>query len=505
MSRGLLRNSLSNFVGGLIPALATLVTVPVVIGHLGAVQYGIFVLLTSVVGYFSMLDINVSAGSTKYLSEYHARGEHQRASEVVSCGALIYLAIGLVGCICLFFGAAWVLRRFFDLPGEFRATTVTALEIGGVAFLFGQLQAYLISVPQALLRYDISARYESLFGVLVSVVTMGVAIAGGGLVAIMLARTALSLLNCVLLLAAVRSLMPLLSWRLPPRGMVSAILSFSGFAYLSRIAAVTYQNADKLIIGALADMRSVALFSVPFMLANRVFGMVYRLGHALFPLTSALASQGRQDELRATYLVATRYMVYLNACLCVLLCLFAREVLHYWAGHEFGVSSARILTLVALAVFIDSLTNLPSLVNDGLGRPRNTGLFAVARAALAVVAVYALVLAYGVEGAAVGQLATSFLMASGFLLYVHERTVPVSLWATVREAYGPAFTVLAVFMPLALGRVGGPPAGPVTSAALILGTGLVLLAVGWLWVLNEHGRRLVLARLRAVYGQAVVE
>ena len=83
MSSSLLRNSFSNFFAGAIPAVATLITVPVVVSHLGAVQYGIFLLLTSIVGYFAVLDINASAGSMKYLAEYHARGEHTPASQVI--------------------------------------------------------------------------------------------------------------------------------------------------------------------------------------------------------------------------------------------------------------------------------------------------------------------------------------------------------------------------------------------------------------------------------------
>ena len=495
MSRGLLRNSLSNLMAGVIPAIATLLTVPVVIGKLGAVQYGIFVLLTSVVGYFSMLDINVSAGSMKYLAEYHARSEHRRASEVVTCGVLIYVIIGLVGAVSLFGSAAWVLSRFFDVPEELRANTVHALQVGAVAFLFGQLQAYLNSVPQALLRYDISGRYESIFGVLVSLGTMAVVLAGGGLVEIMAARLALSVMNCGLLVAAIRRLMPQLAWRLPPRAMVGAVLSFSGYAYLNRVAGVTYQNTDTLIIGALSDMRAVALFSVPFLLANRVFGMVYRLGHVLFPLASALASQGKQEQLRATYLLATRYLVYLNACLCVMLCMLSREILHYWAGHEFGPPAALVLTLVAAAVFMDSLTNLPSLVNDGLGKPRNTGVFALARAALGVGLLLVLVDRYGFIGAAWGQLLTSSVMSIAFLIYIHGRTVPVSLLTTVRVAYLPALLVLTLFLPIALLRTGATPASLPATAALIFAVSTVLALVGWRWVLRDEARAMVLARL----------
>ena len=40
--------------------------------------------------------------------------------------------------------------------------------------------------------------------------------------------------------------------------------------------------------------------------------MIYRLGQVIFPMTSALAAQGESMELKAIYLRATRYLVYLT-------------------------------------------------------------------------------------------------------------------------------------------------------------------------------------------------
>jgi O-antigen/teichoic acid export membrane protein len=173
--------------------------------------------------------------------------------------------------------------------------------------------------------------------------------------------------------------------------------------------------------------------------------MVYRLGQVIFPATSAFAAQGKTEELRTTYLTSTRYLVYLNACLCIVMCTFSRELLYYWAGPVFGPQAALVLVIVATAVFVDSLTNLPSLVNDGLGKPRNTGLFAVLRAVMGLAAAYIAISAHGFIGAAWAQLTVSLLMTAAFLQYIHGRTVPVSL-NELFHAYTPtAFPFLIMF------------------------------------------------------------
>jgi O-antigen/teichoic acid export membrane protein len=81
MSLSLLRNALSNLLGAVIPALVALGTVPLVVRGLGDASYGVYSLVTAIVGYFAVLDINVTAGSVKYIAEFNAGKDYGRISE----------------------------------------------------------------------------------------------------------------------------------------------------------------------------------------------------------------------------------------------------------------------------------------------------------------------------------------------------------------------------------------------------------------------------------------
>ena len=43
------KKSIANFIGGVIPAVASLLTVPVIVSRLGDVEYGLFTLVTAIV------------------------------------------------------------------------------------------------------------------------------------------------------------------------------------------------------------------------------------------------------------------------------------------------------------------------------------------------------------------------------------------------------------------------------------------------------------------------
>ena len=442
----LAKKSIANFIGGVVPAIASLLTVPIIVARLGDVQYGLFTLVTAIVGYFALIDINVTAGSVKYLSEHHARNEHEQVNKVVSFGGLIYFAIGLLGGLGIFFFADLLVTSFFKVPPNLHETARKTLQVAAVAFFFGQMQVYLLSVPQALQRYDLTGKVESFFGAITSISTVAVVLLGGGLVEIIMVRLVLSIINCGLLVNIIRKILPFVKLVKPDREIATKLASFSAYSYLSRIAAVSYANGDKLMIGAMLDLKAVSMFSVPSLLVNRAAVPIYRLGAVIFPISSALAANNQHDELRRIYLVSTRYYIYLHASLCLMLSLFSREILHYWAGPIFGPNAAMVLVIIATATFFDSLTNLPSLLNDGLGYPRYTGLTAVMHAIFGVLFCYIGILNGGYLGAAWAELLTAIFFTLVFIFFVHGRSIPISLKEVYWRAYHPTLIPLLALL-----------------------------------------------------------
>jgi O-antigen/teichoic acid export membrane protein len=375
---------------------------------------------------------------------------------------------------------------------------LATLQLAGLGFFIGQLQNYLQSVPQSLMRFDVSSRVEVLFGILVPLLTVLVLMLGYGLFEVILVRVAASALNCLVLWQSVANLLPDLAWRTPRAAIRRELLGFSAYSFLSRFASLSYAYADKLIIGALVGVTGLAYFTVASSLANRVLSLTYRLSGVFFPAASALAASGQLDTLNRLYLKANRYIVFINASVLVLVAVFAYPILLYWMNPAFAMNGALVLAVMALSQFVDSLTNLPSLVNDGMGHPRVSGMFALARALLGLVVVYAGVALWGIDGAAWGHLAASVVLTFAFLLAVHGRTVPTRLPELVSHAYLPSvFGVGLVALGAAVCR---PLAGnsPLDMALLVLLTGALLAAFGAMFVVEKDDKNLAWSKVKGL-------
>jgi len=437
----LLRNSLWNLSGSAVPMVVALATVPLLIGALGVEGFGIVTMVGSVIGYFGVLDINLSAGAIKYLAEHHAAGDRMRFAETFWFGILFYGLLGLAGAVGIFFGAEVLVARFFEVSADMHAQTVLAFQIGAIGFALSQAQNYLMVVPQALQRYDRSAQGEAVFGVLVNLASVAAALAGVGVAGVILARVVVSSINFLYLIWLIRGFHLGLAPCWPRKEVRSALTSFSAYAYLSKIASTLHQHADKLIVGAIGGPVALTFYTVPATLAGRILGLTYRLSSVIYPRASALAGAGRMHELRPVYLGVMRYVTYINLTALGVIVLAGDEFLRRWVGEEFVAQGYPVLVLMTLALLADSLTNIPSLVNDALGHPRITGRFALANGISGVTMVYLGTSHFGIAGAASGHLLSSLMLGTGFLLFVHGRTVPVTFAETLREGFGRSLAV----------------------------------------------------------------
>jgi len=497
MNLRLARNAWSNLLGAAIPALVMLATVPMVVKGLGDASYGVYSLVTAIVGYFAVIDINVTAGSVKYIAEHNARKDEEGVYETLSFGLATYAIIGVLGALGLLLGAQWFVTSVFSVPAALIPEAIATLRLAALGFLLGQVQSYLNSVPQSLMRYDISARVEMVFGTLVPIATVGVLLLGYGLFEVVLLRVIASSIHCTILWRAVKRLLPGFHLRWPGARARGALLGFSAYSFLSRFATLSYAHADKLIIGALVGVTGLAYFTVAATLANRVLSLTFRLSGVFFPAASAMAAQGELARLDRAYLKATRYVVFLNAAILVLVAVFAHQILRYWMNEDFARNGALVLAVMALSQFVDSLTSLPSLVNDGMGHPRVSGLFAVTRALAGLAIVWFGVAGWGIDGAAWGHLAGSVLFTAAFIVYVHGRTVPTSLVRLLSQGYAPGVAGVAL-VAIAASTAETLFDRGVAEFLFILGVTVLLLGVhGLLFVVERDDRLMAWSRVKA--------
>jgi O-antigen/teichoic acid export membrane protein len=199
------------------------------------------------------------------------------------------------------------------------------------------------------------------------------------------------------------------------------------------------------------------------------------------------------------YYKSSRYVLLINVSLAALLIAFSRELLSYWISPEFAHASSAVLVLTAAAVAIESLTIVPSLVIDGLGKPKITALFVSLGVILGLVSIYVGTKVAGIVGAAAGHFVSVCVTSFGFIAYVHGRAIPFKLGAVVRSAYVPVYLPIGLLLTLTeLTRPSQVLALPAAALAIsIFCLGLLAIAA---FVVTDKERKRLFSGLRRSFG-----
>jgi len=426
--------------GWLLPVLVNFLTVPFIVRMLGNDSYGVLMLSASVIGYFSLMDINVTAGSIRYIAEYHAKNDINKVNEVISLSLFVYAVLGILGAALLYMSVDLFLMDILKIPPDIKEVSRKVFHLASFGFFLGLVNNALSSIPKAVHRFDIAAKIEIGFGILLAVLTVVLLYMGFNLLSVVILRLVILFLDCITRFITAKKIIPYA--RLVSsisRDTVQKIVSFSGYAFLSKIAGTIALNTDRLVIGALISSAAVTLYTVPFMLVSKLMNISYRLSMIMFPVASEMGSMGQREELKKIYIVLSRHIFFLNIALTTILCLFSRQILQLWMGDDFARQTYIILILISLAFFADALTNLPSLVNDGFSFPKVTGFFALGRAIFGVIALLIGSVLFGLTGVAAAYLFSSVVMGTAFLLYVHKKTIKLSLKILIKESFLKSF------------------------------------------------------------------
>src|SRR6185295_17319773 len=96
IARHLMRSTASNVAGQIVVLGVWFGLTPFIVHRLGATEYGLWVLVASLIAYGNLLDLGVGAAVTKYVAEFRARGRSEEASDLIATALCIYSVVGLL-------------------------------------------------------------------------------------------------------------------------------------------------------------------------------------------------------------------------------------------------------------------------------------------------------------------------------------------------------------------------------------------------------------------------
>lgn len=485
------RNAFLNAVGQALPLAVGLMVIPLVVRGLGPDRFGLLSMAWVVMGYFTLFDLGLGRATTKVLAELLGSGLEEDVPRVIWTAVLSQAVLGLFGALTLGLLTPLLVAHALRIPGELREEakwTFYLLALGiPVALISGSLSGALeaqqrfdlvnaVRVPSSAMMYLLP-----LVGIQTGMALPGIVslILGWRMIALMILGLANIWLNPALSRPAIS----------PP--LLKRLLSFGCWATISNVVGPILVYLDRFLIGSMVSVAAVGYYVAPYEAITRLWIIPASLTSVLFPTFSFLEGIGDRAKVSRLFFRSLKFQVALLFPITLTIILFAWEGLTIWLGEAFARQSAPVLQILAVGVFVNSLSQIPFALLQGVGRPDLTAKFHLVELPAYGVLAFWLVREMGIGGAALAW--TLRVSIDGLLLFG-------AAWCWVRfEGFGQwarrvggGMAALAFLAGLLGGTktilLGGTPSG---WHLLLLGAGIAML-VGFAWgiILDGDDRRL---------------
>ncbi len=474
---------------------------PFLTASLGADYYGLFLLVTSISGLLTVMDLGLGQATLRYVAYYYGRNDLAGINRAMGSTSAVYLVTGSLAWAMLFFGAPWLASWLALAPADvalgISLLRLTAFNLG-LMLVSGAFGA----IPPALQRYDINSLVTVAQSALQVVGTVVILRSGGGVYELVLWAVISTLVRQIANVVIAKCLIPRLRLMpLPSRAGLREVFGYGVFATATQMLGIVWKEADRLLVGGLLNTASVAYLSVPKSLVFRGTDAVASLGAALFPRFSVTQDL---EEARRLFLTATWSLLLATSALYVPVTLLFPAFLRLWMGPEFAQESARIGQIIAFSCIIRGAYVPYQNLFQGIGKPQYLTAFYLASGLSSLAFNVALIPSWGLAGAGYAYVFT-LIWGVVALAFSWRRVLQgQSLRPLLRAVAVPSALALSSLMlcnrlytiPADLGWLGLLAAG---GAMMVATTGLMI-GVDLIW---GAGSSYAGVLLRAVSGSVV--
>ena len=370
--------------------LGMLLVAPIVIHKLGAAEYGLWMIATSVISACGIIASGFCDACIQRIAQLRAAGEAAWMVHTVRSMLGIGLILGLVLAVLVWVAAPYATSRISVPQLVSQRECLISLRIASVLILVRGIESVGVSVHRAFESYSSTVKISTAVRVLTLISAAALAQSGHRTVSI-LTMTGIFLIGGTYLqfrqlraFLGVVSLMPIFQ----PRE-TRLLLGLGIFVWLQALGGVVFGQFDRILLGVTSGALVVAPYALCIQFAQPLFGLTASGLHFLFPYLSGRAHVISLVALRQTVLKAMICNLLLVVTGAGLLALLGDRLLRAWAGPTMGHVATQIFPPILLGSALLGLSVTATYALQALGLFRTVAIFSLGgRSVLLVLMIY---------------------------------------------------------------------------------------------------------------------
>ncbi|QHO63561.1 oligosaccharide flippase family protein [Candidatus Chazhemtobacterium aquaticus] len=370
IKKTLIKNSSYNLISYAYLAVASLISIPIILNSLGGELYGSYILFNGIVLVAATFDLGLSQATIRWLS-LPKINQATRVNTWKTSLFFFYILAALLSFI------TFILLRFFliDLPAftpinpdQYLLATVIASGI----VLINHLNIAFLTIPQAHQRFDIYNTRTIIVGTANTLITAWLSTKTDNIAVLLGLQFIFHLSAFITLLSyshhqlGANPLIPKLHKQLSKE-----LLGFGGKNFVTNIANQIRVQFSNFILGGLIGPVAVTAFSIPQNLIIKAAGAISQVTLAFFPLSTSLTSPERFPKLKRLIIQLQLIIFLLGIIQVFVVYQYGYQILTLWLNNpEVVIQAYPVLKILSWFFLLTILTPIPTAVFESLNKPQ---------------------------------------------------------------------------------------------------------------------------------------
>jgi O-antigen/teichoic acid export membrane protein len=408
------------------------------IRSLGEEQYGIWILIFSILDYFWFFDLGLNSAVTNFCARFLATKETGKINEVISTSLFYFSLIG----ICVWAISpilAWNAHRFFTkVPPRDQHEFSNLILLTGISWGLCITIHFFLSALDGFQRFDLTSRVMVIQVALRSVGYYLVLRAGHGLVMMAAVYVVTQIIGYILNFLNFRRLFPELriSRHLVRWSMFRDIFRYGIKSLAANASTLVLNQSGALMVSRYLGMEAVGFYMLPSRILQQAIDAVCRVGVVTRSNAAELTATARRDATIALGVYSNRYSLTLFMPLACYLLVYGTILIDRWLGWLMAERSGPLLPifLLSYSLVLAAQFNSSALL-FGVGRHGGYARGLAVEAALYLTALFLVVPRFGVFGAAWVSALMMIAVRGVYTPWLVSRALDCSFWRYMTGIY----------------------------------------------------------------------
>jgi len=396
-----LKNITYASMGYIWPMIFTLFVTPTIIFSIGIRDYGVYILIGSIVSLVGLIDLGIASAFQKYVTTYNAQKNTQELGNLIKSIRKIFICIGIVGFLIIT-SIGFIGCQSFNCDSTTSSQNYTILFIlAGIIFMIEAFYAPFTVIPSALQRFDIQTKLNVVKLTLQQITILIVVLLGFSLLSILIT----TLLYTFIFAEITRRISNrLLKINLPNSIFswieIKKIYYFAIGTLINNAGTTSLVNIDRVLIPILLGPSQLTYYAVPGNIPARASGLIGTISAVLFPTSTKLHEEGNVRALQQMHTRSFRLLLVISAALHISIAALSFEILSYWLHDDFAQNSYIILMILTATSFLMSIHTYLSNILFGIHKIKVITATSVCMAIINIILLFILIPLFGITGAA---------------------------------------------------------------------------------------------------------